>query len=427
MKAIRQSIGILLLGLISTQCVAAMAQGYQAAILNRPWSERSENDGSTPVVTEVGYDNAWPILRLKSTSSEAASVDASTPSAFDDASTPSAFDVAESPEAPLLGENCLNGSGSACCHNPCPCFYGSVEALFFFREPRFTRQPIVVDPNTGVTYLSTSSLNFNGSPGISATFGMRLCGGRALEFNYFSLFQGSAFASVISADPDTFLIFPDNFFGNVFVDMDLVQANYSSQLNSFALNLPCCCGCCECVDECGCAELHCQSTEWFVGFRYLNLGERLNIAAQRVVGGQIEEGSYNIRTANNLYGAQLGGRFRRTSGRYGYEATATGGLFGNDAQQTQTVTDFPNFPLRPTVSARSGGLAWVGGANLSALYLLSSVWNVRAGYNLLWIEGLALAPDQLDFNFAGFPSGNQLNHSGGLLLHGLNVGLEARW
>jgi hypothetical protein len=314
------------------------------------------------------------------------------------------------------------------CNDPCPCFYGQVEALFIMRDPRFTRQRIVVDPNTGTTYLSTSDLEPNFNPGLRATIGMRLCGGRVLEFSYFGLFQGNASAVAVKPEPDAFLTFVDNLAGNVFVDMDRVSLRYSSSLQSFAVNLPCCCGCCdECGDECGCGEVRCRSVTWFGGFRYINLGERLNISAQRTVSGAVEEGAYNIRTANNLYGAQLGARLRRTRGRLGWETTGAAGIFGNDAQQTQSVTDFPNFPLRPTVSSSRGGVAFVGEINFSGLYRLTDVWNLRAGYSAILIEGLALAPDQLDFNFAASPSGNQLHSGGGLLLHGVNVGLEARW
>ena len=71
------------------------------------------------------------------------------------------------------------------------------------------------------------------------------------------------------------------------------------------MNLPCCCGCCEecgdecgfskVGDECGCGEVRnacnrgkvrCRSFEWFAGFRYLNVGEELNIAAQKTVSGE---------------------------------------------------------------------------------------------------------------------------------------------
>ena len=47
------------------------------------------------------------------------------------------------------------------------------------QEPQFIRQPIVVDPNTNTTFLSTSDLDFNFDPGLRATVGMRLCGCRA--------------------------------------------------------------------------------------------------------------------------------------------------------------------------------------------------------------------------------------------------------
>jgi hypothetical protein len=337
----------------------------------------------------------------------------------------------------------LDGCCRSSCSDACPSLYGQVEALFMKQEPRFTRQPIVVDPITGTTYLSTSDLGFNFDPGMRATVGMRLCGGRALEFEYFGLFQGNASAVAVKPDPGAVMAFP-NAIGNVFSNMAGTQVNYSSFVQSFAVNLPCCCGCCEgCCDECGCGdvrdecgcgdvrdecgcgEVRCRSIEWFAGFRYLNVGENLNILAQGIVPG--EEGTYNIRTANNLFGAQLGARLRRSWGRFGWEATGDAGIFVDDAQETQSVTDFPNFPLRPTVSSSGDEIAFVGEINLSGFYRLTDVWDLRAGYNVMWIEGLALAPDQLDFNFATSPSGNQLHNGGGMFLHGVNVGLEARW
>jgi len=207
--------------------------------------------------------------------------------------------------------------------------------------------------------------------------------------------------------------------------------NYLSQLHSFEANLPCCYGCCDescagCGEECGCGEVRCQSYEWLIGFRHINLDEELNISAQRTVAGGLEEGAYDIRTANHLYGVQLGGRVRRTRGRYGWETTGKVGIFTNDADQRQTVTDFPDFPIRSNESSGRGGVAFLGEVNLSGIYRLTDIWNLRAGYSAILIEGLALAPDQLNFNFASTRR-NQLYNSGGMLLHGANVGLEARW
>jgi hypothetical protein len=246
-----------------------------------------------------------------------------------------------------------------------------------------------------------------------------------VEFDYWGIYDGNASAVAVKPDPGAFLTFPNNLSGNAFVDMNRAAVNYSSSVQTVAVNfLPCCCGCC---DQCGCGPVSCRSFGWFAGFRYLSLYERLNISTQRIVGGSVEQGSYNIHTNNNLFGPQLGARFRRTWGRLGYDTTGFAGIFGNSAQQSQSVTDFPNFALRPNVSSSKGETAFVGGANVSALYRLTNVWGLRTGYNVIWIEGLALAPDQLDFNLASASGGSQLHNGGGLFLHGVNTGLEARW
>ena len=150
------------------------------------------------------------------------------------------------------------------------------------------------------------------------------------------------------------------------------------------------------------------------------------MSAERIVAGATETGSYNIRTANHLYGAQLGARLRRTRGQFGWEAGGAAGVYVNDAQQSQSVIDFPAVPLR-NASNSSSSAAFVGDLNLTGLYRLTNVWNLRAGYNVLWIQGVALAPDQIDSDFGAALGGSHLDNSGGMLLHGVNVGIEARW
>jgi hypothetical protein len=355
----------------------------------------------------------------------------------DSAAKPHAVAVETTPDGPC---GCLN-----CC--PCPRVYFDVEALFLRQVNRFRDQPIVVDAITGTTYQSTSDLTFGTDPGLQATFGVRLCDCCGLEFTYLGLFQNDASALTQQTDPASFLIFPNNFAGNVFGNgMSQVQTNYSTYLNSFELNWACCCGCCCCTDtdcgECGCSQaacgdsgrahaacgdVCCRSVEWFAGLRYLDIGNDLNIAVQRDEFGGVENGSYTIHAGNRLFGGQVGGRLRRTFNRFGWELTGKAGIYDNAAEQTQTVIDFPNFPLRPTTTTQGDDVAFVGELNLSGVYRLTNALWFKAGFNVIWIEGLALAPDQLDFNFAASPSGNQLTTTGGMFLYGANVGLEARW
>ena len=165
--------------------------------------------------------------------------------------------------------------------------------------------------------------------------------------------------------------------------------------------------------------------EWLAGFRYVDLSETFGIAGERRIQGLLETGVYNVQTDNDLYGAQLGLRMRRCLGRFSGEVTGKAGIYYNDASQSQYIVDYPNIVLR-NEQADDDGAAFMGELNVSGIYRLTSAWGLRAGYNLIWIEGVALAPDQLDFS-AQIPAGNQLSHSGGVFLHGVNIGLEARW
>ena len=215
MNAMRLAVGILFVVLASITCTLAMAE-----VAELP-SEATVRQTSSATVSD---SDPAPAQERSSTTSIAKSQD-------DD----------------------LDGCCCPSCNNPCPSVYGQVEALFMQQDPRVLHQPIVVDPNTNTTFMSTSDFNFNFDPGLRATVGMRLWENWALEFSYFGVFQGSASAVAVKPDADAFLTFPGNSFGNVFVDMNRVQANYSSRVNSFELNLPCCCGCCnECCDECAC-------------------------------------------------------------------------------------------------------------------------------------------------------------------------------
>lgn len=308
----------------------------------------------------------------------------------------------------------LFGSIPSC--QMCPCTYGWVEGLILWRNNQSLNQPLVLNLNTDDTLLSTGNLGFNAAGGIRAGFGFRTCTGVAWEFNYLGLYNQSASAFIALPDdlslPGDLGLAVNNFF---FADQ--VAVRYTSQLNNAEINRVCCCCCCDCPTRC-------RSVEWLYGFRYLNLNENFSITATDF---QESTTTYRIRTNNNLFGAQVGSRLRHCYGRWSWEGTGKAGIFGNAAEQIGSpIVDFPGFLIRPTQSASRGQVAFVGDLNLSGIYQINSVWGVRTGYNLIWVEGVALAPNQLDFTNTP-TSGTQLSSNGGVFLHGLNIGLEARW
>lgn len=342
---------------------------------------------------------------------------------------------------PVPGTTVAKQACDSCC-SACPRVYGNVEFLFLQRINCSSNQPIIesFDGIVPETFFSTSDLNFDFEPAMRATIGYRLHDGWALEASYFGLFEASANAFLVPPDGNTILSFSDGLgTANVFSDMDRIWIDYSTAIHSGELNMVCCTGCCshgqgksgydpKHADSCG---LCCRTFEWFVGFRYFNLSERLRIDAERdqeTESGatEIESGFYDISTRNNLYGPQIGARVRRWNERLGWEATGKLGAFYNDARQRQNVVDFPDFELRPPGYASGGQFAYMGELGIAGLFRLNDVWNLRAGYNVIYIGGVALATEQMDFS-GDFDGGNRLDRTGGVFLHGVSLGIEARW
>jgi hypothetical protein len=310
-------------------------------------------------------------------------------------------------------------TGVACCPDIagrlCPCSYLVVEGLILGRDNQSDRD-LALDLNTDEELLGSGELDFDWTGGVRALYGTRVCGCLSFELGYLGVYSNSASDGVELADslmlPGDLGLQVNNFFG-----ADDVDARYSSDLHSFEANsVCCCCGC----DSCG----HCRSIEWLSGWRYLNFNEDFSISSFDDAEGTTV---YAVDADNHLFGGQIGVRYRQCRGRWSWESTGKAGLFVNYMEQSQApIIDFPAFMFRDGQEGDDTRLAFVGDLNLTGIYQLTRVWGLRFGYNLIWLEGVALAPDQLDFTNAA-NSGREVRDGGGVLLHGFNVGGEARW
>jgi hypothetical protein len=116
--------------------------------------------------------------------------------------------------------------------------------------------------------------------------------------------------------------------------------------------------------------------------------------------------------------------------RWAVEGSTKLGIAGTVTSQSQTMFDQLSLdnPYRGPRSAQRGGMGMIADMNLSAIYRLNDTWGLRAGYNLFWLTGVALAPDQWDFSAGQTAAdGTGLTKTGSLFLSGANLGLEARW
>jgi hypothetical protein len=286
-----------------------------------------------------------------------------------------------------------------------------VEALFLDRNTPCEPVVIRVQDEGNVfpfdTVLAVDDLNFDSETGVRAVVGNRIDECHSWETGYLGVFDldGSVAATGNNdlALPGELGVSSLDFFA-----ADRIQLDYGSELHSAELNH---------------LRVVNDDLSLLMGFRYLSFDEEFNINSTDADTGSSD---YQIDTNNDLYGGQIGAQYLKSRGRFGWGATAKAGVFGNDSSQRQFITDFPRGSfLRPERSSSGGHTAFVGELNLSHIYHFSEVLSFRAGYTLLWIEGVALASDQLDFTNSPI-SGTGLSH-GGVFLHGVHLGLTAVW
>ncbi len=280
------------------------------------------------------------------------------------------------------------------------------EVMVLKRDNTNRQQAVVIDGGTGDTLLSANDLEMQYELGPKLTFGVHLHPCWTLELSYFGTHHWhigeTREGNNNLAIPGDLGLASFDFFG-----ADLIRVDYTADLHTAEANL---------MKSLGWVDL-------IAGFRFLTLDEELNI---RSTDSDFGTSDYNILTSNDLYGAQLGLRMARTRDFWGWEGFVKAGLFGNDARQSQTVGDQDNqFSLRQ-VESNEGEVAFLGEAGLSLEYRFNDCWSVRGGYNVMWIDGLAQAPNQLDFTDTA-SSGSRVDTDATAFFHGANAGIEARW
>jgi hypothetical protein len=166
------------------------------------------------------------------------------------------------------------------------------------------------------------------------------------------------------------------------------------------------------------------------GFRYINIDERFEYRTES--NSPAPAGAQNavdVDTGNKLFGFQLGTmvEFRVDEDCWlNFEFKA--GICQNNAVQNSSYT---TGPLAGPTTTTSGGVGddkttWLLDGALSYEYRITPAWVFRAGYQAVWIDGLALGSENFnnDVNILllGPP---QLVADGSVVYHGPFAGLMA--
>lgn len=341
----------------------------------------------------------------------------------------------------VAGKESAPGRTRHACHHPrgCGCAatpreYVTFDVLFLDRDNATNNQPIVVDGtaglNPGGTVMTTRHLTPTTGPGVRLFVGRH--GGDTIgwELGYWGVYgwYGDALASTNRA-----LAVPGDL-GRAVPGWDAaasVRATWSSTLNVAEANLLASeftSGCEPCSPWPQRRCRHDTVVDWIGGLFWAGLDEQAALQVSPFAGQPST--SYRVATSSNLFGGQLGVRGRRTWDRFSLDGSLKAGLGG--AWLTQSSPPIVSSLVPPIVEYRHGrsaeetGLGFLSTMNLTMAYRFTDVWGLRLGYNLAWLSGVALAPNQWDFTDTA-ASGTGVQGAGGLFLHGANLGLEARW
>lgn len=292
----------------------------------------------------------------------------------------------------------------------------------------------VLDQNLDtIRSFSTNNFDYGFEPGMKTLLGLILDPNTRLEISYFGLNEWYN-AGTLTTDSD------QNPIASPFMQFGIIPAdggNFAEQLyglnmhvNNIELNLK---------------RFLMAGGDWelsgIAGFRYFNMSEVISLSQTFVQPPPIApnatgEGTYAI-AHNHLLGLQIGGEVLEDLGPLQLGSQLTAGAFaalGSSRVGNFQTQDGPNLDI---FSARDDGVSvsalvqW----GFSAEYMLFDCLAIRCGYDLLFITGLAFAPDQLAASVPPSPSGliaagtvlTTLDQDNFAFYHGPSVSMALFW
>lgn len=312
-----------------------------------------------------------------------------------------------------------------CC---APRFYDvSFEAMWLRRESPGRNQDFSSLGINGPRVLSTNDLDLTERPSFKVSAMVQFRSAGNLEFTYYGLFNNRDTAQVNSAGNNLYSSLSQ--FGTVPPGGFLEDSNaayqrieYSSEFSNFEFNY----------------RRHWQGPgcrfqgSWLYGIRYFQLDEDFDfISVSTVNASQLK---YNVNVNNSLTGGQTGGDIWACvipGLRIGAEGKV--GVYGNHAQQGSRISTFS--PALATVyneAVKENDVAFVGDAALMMTYRINYQFNIKLGYNFLYVEGVTLATENYNSTPPSVLGGGatrtpSINDNGSVFYHGASGGLEYNW
>lgn len=297
-----------------------------------------------------------------------------------------------------------------CCQNSCqPLWTVNAGTVILHRDTPHP-SPIILNSITRATLLDASDFSFNWAAGADIEVIRRVVNYEAIDAIDFRYFGVQSLEADTSIDTGTMWKMV-NWTGSL--PRSQIDTVYSSQFHSAELN--------------ACRDSAYSWLTWLAGFRWIGMDEQMDLTVRIGSNGVFgRPGYYTFATRNNLYGGQIGMALKLWDhgGPFRINCLGKAGLYGNTATNQYDIIDSTGrYNLLST--DRSSPLAFVGDINLTATYQITNHLALQGGYQLLWLQGVAVAGDQTAaINIANH---NGIADNGGVFYHGAMASVNFTW
>jgi len=319
------------------------------------------------------------------------------------------------------------GDGTSAVH----WFDVSADFIYLNRDDVSRQVDFASDGIGGPVVLGTNNLDFDEEPGFRVTGTYQISGSTHIEAVYMGTFNWNTTATATSGNDNLYSAISN--FGNQpaggFLQTDqsaFQRIDYSSDLNNVELNWR----------QHWMQPNYRLQGSWMAGVRYVRLREdllyatRVNAHTDPIT--SLPRGpalmDYSVRTTNHLVGFQLGGDlFASLLPGLLVGGDLKAGIYGNHARQNTTISATN---LNPAVREKvtDNDVSLVAEAGASVVYQITPWLSLKGGYELLYLDGVALAPENFNANAPfGGPRSTFVNDNGNVFYHGFTAGLEWIW
>ncbi len=260
------------------------------------------------------------------------------------------------------------------------------------------RSRVLEDAPSGTTLLNANSYKFNWLAGADIFALHRVDGDHidAYDIRYFGVQSLAAPSSVTAINP---WHLPND---SVVSSAAAIDTVFHSQFHSAEFNA---------------RHYSTPALAFLAGMRWLQLNDQI---VGRASTGVLTE--FRESTQNNLYGAQVGFVWSRppADGPFSVIWTSKAGIFGNAS------SNYLHANCGCHSNDSQGQLAFVGDINVVGVYSLGDHVALQGGYQLLWIDGVAVGSDQFAVMHPS-TTHNGINSGGGVFLHGAMASVNVSW